>query len=272
MPTGCQNRRTHPPNPRPPTTKDEHLEPQDTPQVWLSDLYPGRTFRFGFTNLQIADAVVQFVWSQDDLRPEVEQAHLIRWDDDTYSRDLVNGFRKALRYRGVAELPLVHPIASGVGGFDRPNAFEGATVEGLGEVLNGNPYTKIRTALLPLGASNPLQAVVFCAAGVPSEPRGRVLLAVTGQSQPSRRFLRSLDSLSPDIARRVVVVTGDALPFNTVYRDRQILWSIQDLPFPVVFFCHYNPIDSRRRFSPATGWPTRFQPGSTASDGGQRHR
>ncbi len=207
-------------------TNDEHLEPQDTPQRWLSTLYPGRTFRFGFTNLQMADAVVQFVWSQPDLRPEAEPAHLIRWDDDTYSQDLVNGFRKALRLHastlGRGRLPpLVHPIASGVGGFDHPNVFESFAVENLCAVLRGDP-----------------------------EPRGRVLLTVTGQSQPSRRFLRGLARLSPASARRAVVVTADALSFNTVYRDRQVFWSVQDLPYPLVFFCHYNPVDPAAGFRP----------------------
>src|SRR5262245_1115957 len=33
------------------------------------DIYPGRSFRFCFTNAQMAQAVVAFVWSQPDLRP-----------------------------------------------------------------------------------------------------------------------------------------------------------------------------------------------------------
>jgi hypothetical protein len=241
--------------------KDEHLEPQNTPQVWLGDLYPGRTYRFGFTNLQMADAIVQFVWSQPDLRPEADPPHLIRWDDDPYSLDLYNGFRKALRHLvarqaareilwnfdrlsgpfpgmtggvfpveraglhaskfGQGGLSFPHPIAWSVGGFDHPNSYESGTVENLVQVLRTEP-----------------------------EQHRRFLLTITGQSQAARRFLRGLARLSPMTARRAVVVMGDALSFNTVYRDRRIFWSIQDLPYPVCFFCHYNPIDAAAGFRP----------------------
>jgi hypothetical protein len=79
-------------------------------------------------------------------------------------------------------------------------------------------------------------------------PQTRPLLVVTGQSAPSRRFLRELARTAPAQARRLVVATGDAVSFNTVYRDRRVLWPIQDLPFPFIFFCHFNPIDADAGF------------------------
>jgi hypothetical protein len=75
-------------------------------------------------------------------------------------------------------------------------------------------------------------------------------LIVTGQSSPSRRFLRELARTAPAQARRLVVATGDAVSFNIVYRDRRVLWPIQDLPFPFIFFCHFNPIDADAGFRP----------------------
>ena len=54
--------------------------------------------------------------------------------------------------------------------------------------------------------------------------------------------------MAPAEARRFVVVTGDALSFNTVYRDRHVAWPVQDLPFELVFFCHRNPIDPAAGF------------------------
>ena len=58
-------------------------------------------------------------------------------------------------------------------------------------------------------------------------------------------------------ARRFVVVTGDALSFNTVYRDRNVAWQVQDLPFELVFFCHATPSSvppaSPRRTDPSVG-------------------
>ena len=87
-------------------------------------------------------------------------------------------------------------------------------------------------------------------------PAARPLLVVTGQSTPSRRFLAELVRTSPAQARRLVVATGDAVSFNTIYRDRRVTWPIQDLPFPFVFFCHYDPIDAGRRLSvPPEGAP-----------------
>ncbi len=69
----------------------------------------------------------------------------------------------------------------------------------------------------------------------------------------SARLIRSV----PDLAGRFVVATGDAISFNTVYRDRQIAWNIQDLPFPLVFFCHHNPIDPDAGFRPSESSPNR---------------
>src|SRR5207253_6398146 len=67
-------------------------------------------------------------------------------------------------------------------------------------------------------------------------------------SQPARRFLRALLRRDPVESRRFVVATGDAIAFNTVYQDRNIAWSIQDLPFALVFFCHRNPTDPKAGF------------------------
>jgi hypothetical protein len=53
---------------------------------------------------------------------------------------------------------------------------------------------------------------------------------------------------SPHQARRFVVASGDALAFNTIYRDRNVAWPIQDLPFALVLFCHRNPVDESAGF------------------------
>jgi hypothetical protein len=81
-----------------------------------------------------------------------------------------------------------------------------------------------------------------------AHPQHRPLLVVTGQAVPTRRFLRALVRLAPAYSRNFVVATGAALPFNTVYRDRQVSWPIQDLPFPLVFFCHDDPVDTAAGF------------------------
>jgi hypothetical protein len=52
-----------------------------------------------------------------------------------------------------------------------------------------------------------------------------------------------------------VIGTGDTVGFNTVYRDRNVLWPIQDFPFSLVFFAHRNPVDESAGFQPGTGQP-----------------
>jgi hypothetical protein len=74
------------------------------------------------------------------------------------------------------------------------------------------------------------------------------LLILPGASGPARRFLVALRRASPDEARHFVVATGDAIPFNTIFRDRNIAWPIQDLPFRLVLFCHRNPVDREAGF------------------------
>src|SRR5581483_1553891 len=92
----------------------------------LMDVYPSRSFRFCFTNQQMAQAVVDFVWSQPDLAPygnpllalsavpaaavdpwmvlgplaaHAQESHpsaaALEWDDDPYSIDLSNQFKVA---------------------------------------------------------------------------------------------------------------------------------------------------------------------------------
>jgi hypothetical protein len=236
----------------------EGEEPEDPPGVGLNQLYAGRTFRFCFTNRRMASAVTSFLWTQDDLRPDNDPVYMVQWNDDSYSRDLVEGFWKALRglvtrqfvlqwgwitgcvgtgappalqagclaaARGsrcqLAILPTPQLIDSSVGSFATPNRFE----------------AKVARDLLDLLAQ-------------PEPRQERALLMVTGQSGPSRRFLRALARAAPGQARRLVVATGDALAFNNVYRDRQVTWPIQDLPFKLVFFCHHNPVDPNAGFRP----------------------
>jgi hypothetical protein len=131
--------------------------------------------------------------------------------------------RPAGRRRSGMRMPNVAPplgIDSSVGTFDTPNPFEAKAAQFLLQDLARPPRQR------------------------------RPLLVVAGQSGPSRRFLRALGRQAPDQARRCVVATGDAIPFNTVYRDRRVAWPIQDLPFTLVFFCHRNPVDGETGFRP----------------------
>ena len=165
----------------------------------------------------MAEAIMGFLMNHDAVRPNLNPVHMVQWDDDSYSRDLTDGFRESLPPQ--AGLPNPMRVASSVGSFLAPNRFEADVV---GQVLQD------------LESRRP--------------PQTRPLLVVTGQSAPSRRFLQELAHTAPAQARRLVVATGDAVSFNTVYRDRHVMWPIQSLPFPFIFFCHFNPIDADAGF------------------------
>src|SRR5262249_19813983 len=71
----------------------------------------------------------------------------------------------------------------------------------------------------------------------------RPLLVLPTVLQPARRGLRAIALRAPLEARHLGAVTGDSINFNHVYRDGDKLWNVQEVPVPVVFFCHQNPVD-----------------------------
>lgn len=228
-------------------TTDEFEEPGQMP-VALSKIYNGYTFRFCFTNRKMAHAVIDFIRQQDDLRPDADPSYLTIWADDKYSQNLGRRFNEAmwwptlramtgqwgwaagaaagggppidltlLRGRQFYQMraPITDFIPYSVGTFDQPNRREAEVARRLGERISNHPNQK------------------------------RPLLLLPAVAQPARRFLRALmHNVSLEGGPRIVVATGDAIPFNIVYRDRRVAWPIQDLPFHLVFFCHRNPVDS----------------------------
>ena len=225
--------------------------PPNAKEMGLTSVYPDRTFRFCFSNEQMATAVLSFLRTQYDLRLDANPVHMVQWDDDSYSRDLTEGFEEVIRQnktpagddatgRSEAAPPpaLINPerVASSVGSFLTPNRFEAEVASDVVDDLERAPGDEPLTAGRR-GLDEALRDLKEEGAR-PSRP----LLVVTGQSAPSRRFLRELACTAPAQARRLVVAGGDALSFNTVYRDRRVAWPIQDLPFAFVFFCHFDPI------------------------------
>ncbi len=247
----------------------------------LMAIYPGRSFRFCFTNHQIAEAVSDFLWSQEDLRPDSAPVYLVRWEDDPYSGDLANEFRRAL---GPEDPPtgvdrpagVFYHRLQGVGAarqFARSWAWWGGRAGSggdpvginLGELLPDrlNPPGPFWSSTIPysVGSFNqPNHWEEGAAEKLMNEldqhpDQQRPLLVLPAAPQPARRFLRALLTMSPLEARRFVVATGDAVDFNTIYRDRNTGWPIQNLPVPLVFFCQRNPVD-----------PSAFQPDPPGGD------
>lgn len=207
-----------------------------------------QSFRFCFTNRQMADAVTDFVLSDPTLRPgsigwaglrsipiiaagplagitalatetKVDwpsfPAFAIEWKDDPYSTDLSFKFREAFMKRTgeVAGFPKlnveINPVPFSTGRMNRPNPVEAELAE---HILNNLPPSGTRTVLV-----------------VPS---------VTA---PTRRVLRTLVQGNPAVGRRLVAVTGDGLGVNTFFRDRDFAWPVRSLPIPIVMFTHADP-------------------------------
>jgi hypothetical protein len=212
-------------------------------QKSLMDLYPGRSFRFCFTNEQMAKAVVDFVWSQPNLRPigdpfpvlsgvaaaaagpltaalvavraeeQPPVCYALSWDDDPYSTDLASQFHAAFHQSYLPPVIMEQrwSIPFSVGEFDRPNAVEAQTAERLLQQLRTAPYER-RVLILPAGAAQ------------------------------ARRVLHELAEAVANVRRRVVAVGGDSVNVNTVFRDADMAWRIRAIKVPFVFFAHQNPV------------------------------
>ncbi|MFO0876587.1 MAG: hypothetical protein U0840_04370 [Gemmataceae bacterium] len=238
----------------------------DARTVVLTSIYADRTFRFCFSNRQMATAVTRFLWTRPDLCPDADPAFLVQWTDDAYSQDLFAGYIRVLDHRaadsfldqwgfvsGALTLGLPAPALAGW----HTSAFRHETTvlldvdSSVGTFASPNPYESkvVRDLLSQVGP-------------VPRRP----LLVLTGQQQPSRRLLRDLARSAPDTARRFVVAMGDALSFNTIFRDRQVTWPIQDLPFCLVHFAHRNPVDESAGFQASGGGSLRSPTGSSGTE------
>jgi len=229
----------------------------------LMRVYPGRTFRFCFTNRQMARAVIDFVWRQPELRPQgsVEsslaaipaaagdpwgalalvadqaderhraEAFTVEWRDDPYSVDLANQFKDVLF--GDQEDPdwpgerpwrgQITPTAL----LDIPSS--------VGGYLRPNPTeAKEINTLINGGAFVP---------PIPREPLQRSLLILPTVPQPARRVLGGLAGAAPGLGQHLVAVSGDAISFNHIYRDGALIWNVRLVPVPLVFFTHQNPVN-----------------------------
>jgi hypothetical protein len=231
----------------------------DAGKIELTRLYPRRTFRYCFTNRQMAAAIMQFIWQDPNLHPDSRPIYTVRWGDDSYSLDLIDGFLEALQKRFLAwSLAREWAWTAGcVGQGAPPFALAGGLLPRRNtDELSAPQYVVSSVGTFATPNRFEAQAARFVLDEMDKHPQQRrPLLIVSGQSQPSRRFLRAVARAAPDRARQFVVATGDTLAFNTVYRDHMTLWPIQDLPFKLVFFCHHNPIDPSG-FDPERGQVT----------------
>jgi hypothetical protein len=193
------------------TATAEYVAPIPDNPPPLMRIYDQRTFRFCFSNRQMARATLDFLWSQKLLPTRPGLICFLSWKDDPFTQDLTYQFRELLGER-FGEVLLNIEIPYSIGPLLEPNAGEQRAVRKLLEELRQIPADK------------------------------PVLLVMPGGAVPVRRVLRDLFRTAPGEAQRIVVAVGDAIDFNTVVRDRTLSWQIQDVPCPLVLFCHRHPM------------------------------
>jgi hypothetical protein len=247
---------------------DDRVTPPAAPTRNLMDVYRGRTFRFCFTNRQMADAVLDFIWNTPGLRPEMfsslvpaavgsgliiwsegtlpakqkPQVYNIYWQDDPFSVDLHDQFKVLLSRK------------FGPPGADPMHAADG-------------PHAQFSTWSIPSsigGFVRPNQAEALVAESILQEfrelPPQRSLLVLPTITQPARRLLRTLAESTPQLGQRLVAVTGDGIPVNDLYRDGDLRWPVHAIPVPLVLFTHNDPVgwdDPDRIPPPPTGYELR---------------
>ena len=179
----------------------------------LMELYPGRTFRFCFTNRQMAEAVLNFVESQPELRPKAPSPTLINvtWKDDPYSTDLAEQFETALTEQAERKpRVIVEHLPHSIGGLIQPNEHDRRAAASIVDRLR-------------------------------SLPDERLLLALPTVSRPGSRLLKRICAIEPTVCQRLVAVTGDGISVNDIYRDHSFAWPVEAMPVPLVLFTHNNP-------------------------------
>jgi hypothetical protein len=208
----------------------------------LINVYDQRSFRFSFTNQKMVESLLAFVqhrhypdadrdWAQNlwvNKQPDPAvpanavsaTMHAVTWEDDRYSQDMNSLFE--IEFKKKENFPkgeFIHEptIPYSVGGFFHPAPQE--------QVVVGT----------------------FLARPTPVTPHSFLVLPTT--TVRMRRFLINLRQRSPLDARNLVVLNGDAISFHTVYRDREVMWNILDLPYSLVFFSHRNPIGHAAGFT-----------------------
>jgi hypothetical protein len=229
------------------------LTNEDFPR--LLDVYRGHSYRFCFTNSRMAEAVIDFlahhpqVWPRPGGPATVPAGaigagaggpfaalgllvvphvlYAVAWADDRYSLDLADRFAKVFSETLPNARAEINSVAYGVGLANQPNPSESQAADGL-------------------------LAEQFWQRGQ------RQTLALPTSTTHARRFLRTLARQAPLDVRNLVVLTGDSVGFDALYRDRATAWNVQDVPATLLCFSHRDPVDITAGFRPAAdgGGPT----------------
>ncbi|MFZ4609523.1 MAG: hypothetical protein ACOYNM_06900 [Gemmataceae bacterium] len=240
--------------------------PNSTDDIGLMGIYPEKTFRFGFDNRIMSDAIIRLLWSNPDLKPDSDPVHIVLWEDDSYARDFVATFWASLNKQTVADGLAAYGWACSTVFAQQNTNFAfllAPPLQMLGKKassfsMNMHPIPQIIDSSIGVRyAANRFEkeALRFLLLDIKLKPeQTQPLMVVGSQALQARRFLRELSLSDPKLARKMVVVTGDTLSLNTVYRDREVAWPVSELPSKVVFFSHANPVSHEAGFRPINDW------------------
>lgn len=238
---------------------EDNYAPDYTPPT-LIGLYE-RSFRFCFTNRQMAASVTDFVMTDPALRPGPAVLPGMRAVAGAAggTRTMVPWLAE-LKFPppGIAALPAVAAEPPGIPAFavawkDDPYALDLSEQfrEAISEqgALPGRPRLAVESTLIPFSVGrfarpNPYEAHVVdhILANLPRRGE-RTVLVVPTVTAPARRILGGLAQGNPAAARRLVAVTGDGIPVNALFRDGEFAWPVRALPIPLVLFTHTDPFD-----------------------------
>lgn len=212
----------------------------------LMELYQRRNYRFSFTNTLMACSVLDFVAEHPEIWPDTQPilldmarqvgstqvfnslaatsvplvypkhaCYAVAWEDNDYSKDLQYRFSLEFseRYNHMGEnFPETDRVLNSVGDFTQPSSHD---IGAAWRFINSSAF----------------------------DADTRQLLILPAGAQEARRYLRALVNSAPDEIRNMVALSGDSIAFNHIYRDRKLTWNVMDLPVPLIFFSHRNPID-----------------------------
>lgn len=226
----------------------------------LIELYD-RSYRFCFSNQQMARSVTDFVLTDPALRPGPAVLPGMRavFGAGGGPRVMLPWFAELKEPPpGVAALPDVPAVAPGLPAFavvwkDDPYAldlydqFRDAIAEQWEK--QGRPRLALEFNVIPFSVGrfarpNPYEAQVVdhIVANLPKRGE-RTVLVVPTVTAPARRVLGAIAQGSPGAARRLVAVTGDGIPVNALFRDGEFAWPVRSIPIPLVLFTHTDPFD-----------------------------
>jgi hypothetical protein len=220
-----------------------------------------RSFRFCFTNRQMAKAVTDFVLTDPALRPGPAVLPGMR-----LMPGAVGGPWAMLPWLaevaspppGVAALPGMVASKPALRAFalewkDDPYSFD--LSEQFREVIAeqglrpGRPRLEVDRIGLPFSTGkfarpNPYEAHAVDLILEKLPRRGeRTILVLPTVTAPARRVMSALAQGTPGSARRLVAITGDGIPVNALYRDGEFAWPVRAIPIPLVLFTHTDPFD-----------------------------